>query len=82
MIQCHPFDVFDPFSQALVIAGVIPIDLLAKERRAVHLRKDEVCKEVAKLQERLRILETWQTAWDEETTPRWTATLIKHETVE
>ena len=32
----------------MVIAGVIPIDLLAKERRAVYLRKAELGKDMAK----------------------------------
>ena len=39
----------------MVIAEVI--DLLVKERRAMHLRKPEVGKEMAKHQKRLRTLE-------------------------
>ena len=40
----------------MVIAGVIPINVYAKERRAVHLKKNEVSKEITKQQENLRTL--------------------------
>ena len=46
----------------MVIAGVTPIDLHAKERRVVNLRKVEVAKEVAKHRDRPRTLERWQGA--------------------
>ena len=41
----------------MVIVRVISIDLLAKERRAVHLREAEPGTEMAQDQERLRTLE-------------------------
>ena len=43
----------------MVIAGVNPIDLLAKKRRAVHLEKDEVDKEMIKYKEKILTLERW-----------------------
>lgn len=60
----------------LVIAGVIPIALLAQERRAVYLRKAEVGKKTAGDEERRRTLDRWQTSWEQDTRGRWTARLI------
>lgn len=62
----------------LVIAGVIPIDLLAKERRAIYLKKPEIGKKAASREERLRTLECWQRSWEVETRGRWTARLIRN----
>ena len=42
----------------MVVAGVVPIGLLAKERGPVHVRKSEIGKEMTKHQERLRNLES------------------------
>ena len=47
----------------MVISGDIPTDLLTKTWRAVHLRKAEVGKEIAKQQESLHSLERWKRAW-------------------
>lgn len=60
----------------LVIAGVIPIHLLARERRAIFLRKVEQNREAIAKEERTRTLQVWQQSWEEETRGRWTATLI------
>lgn len=62
----------------LVIAGVIPVALLAKERKAVYHRKAEVGKAMASRDERARTLEIWQAAWERESRGRWTASLITH----
>jgi hypothetical protein len=61
----------------LVIAGCIPIHLLAKERKAIYTRKSETSRKTASLEERCRTLEIWQEAWERETKGRWTARLIK-----
>lgn len=61
----------------LVIAGCIPIHLLAKERKAIFLRKAEVGREIASMEERFRTIESWQASWESETTGRWTARLIE-----
>lgn len=61
-----------------MIAGVIPIALLARERKAVHERKAEAEKKTAREEERARTLCTWQTEWERETRGRWTARLIKN----
>ncbi|XP_033218195.1 uncharacterized protein LOC117173664 [Belonocnema kinseyi] len=51
----------------LVIAGVIPIDLLAAERKAVFLRKAERRKFVAKQEARAQTMHEWQTRCSGET---------------
>lgn len=61
----------------LVIAGVIPIDLLAKERKTVFLRKSEVGRKIASQEERSRTMECWQASWDQDSRGRWTAKLIR-----
>ena len=61
----------------LVIAGAIPIYILAKERRRIYLRKDEHSKIRVKREERDRSLLEWQEEWEREHRGRWTARLIK-----
>ena len=64
---------------ALVVAGVIPIDLLAKERKAIYEKKLNEPQErwnIMKLEERRRTLLAWQVRWCNEETGRWTARLI------
>lgn len=61
---------------ALVIAGVIPIDLLAQERKLVYQSRSELGTERAKSEARDRSLEAWQTRWQESDKGRWTARLI------
>lgn len=61
---------------ALVIAGVIPIDLLARERRAIYLRKAETDKTAVRREERLCTLGRWRQRWIEESRGRWTARLV------
>lgn len=64
-------------SAILVIAGCIPIHLLAKERKSIFLRKAEAGRKKARLEERARTIESWQTTWERDTKGRWTAKLIQ-----
>lgn len=61
----------------LLIAGVIPIDLLAKERRALFLKRlEESEEENGRENARIRTMEEWQRRWQGEQRGRWTARLI------
>lgn len=60
----------------LVIAGVIPIDLLAEERKNVYDKKGHLGKKKAAEEARDLTVRKWQRAWEEETRGRWTAKLI------
>lgn len=60
----------------MVIAGVIPIDLLARERKAVYSRHPDVDKKIAREEERQKTMERWKPSWNTETRGRWTARLI------
>ena len=64
---------------ACVIAGMIPIDILASETRCLYetrkmnpLEKDAECRKAA----RRESLEKWQKRWDDSQRGRWTHTLI------
>lgn len=61
----------------IVIAGVIPIDLLAKERRQQYLTKQERGTKDSNKEARKRTLDCWQKRWQEQKEGRWTARLIK-----
>ncbi|XP_047365370.1 uncharacterized protein LOC124955250 [Vespa velutina] len=50
----------------LVLAGVIPIDLLAKERQFVHQQKAVLGKEEASGNARSTSIEAWQSRWEQE----------------
>ena len=63
-------------SAVLVIAGVIPIALLAEERRRIFLRRNEPDGAVAARDERLRTLDEWQQSWEGVLHGRWTKQLI------
>lgn len=60
----------------LVVAGVIPIDLLAKERQIIYKEKEVIGKIEAREQARRNSIEVWQNTWNEELRGRWTARLI------
>lgn len=60
----------------LLIAGAVPIDLLAMEKRAIYLRRSEGNRDSIAREERARTIQAWQRLWDEETRGRWTAALI------
>ena len=74
-------------SAILILASVLPIDLLAEERQETfQLHKELTCitnlQEIARAKEaickdgRHRFVERWQTRWHGEQTARWTYRLI------
>lgn len=60
----------------LVIAGVIPIALLARERQAIYRRKAEGNPDTVQAEERTRTLRCWQEDWELEQRGMWTRQLI------
>ncbi|KAJ8980479.1 hypothetical protein NQ317_013232 [Molorchus minor] len=60
----------------LVIAGVMPIDLRATERKTAYSTKEEVGAKEAKARARIQAMQRWQERWREEHRGRWTARLI------
>ncbi|XP_046817454.1 uncharacterized protein LOC124423599 [Vespa crabro] len=73
-IACSYSTVSEP--AVLVVAGVIPIDLLAQERQLIHQQRSVLGKEEASRHTRSTSIETWQSRWEQETRGRWTARLI------
>ena len=63
-------------SATLVVGRIIPIDLLARERKFVFTRKAEVDKATAKREARIYTRARWKEGWDNNTKGRWTARLI------
>lgn len=62
----------------MVIAGVIPIELMAEERKKIHDTKDNLGREEAWKVAREYTMLYWQEKWQEEKRGRWTARLIKN----
>ena len=60
----------------LVIASVIPIDLLAFERQEIWNDRESQDRALRKRQARQKTLERWQERWSTDTRGRWTARLI------
>lgn len=60
----------------LVVAGVIPVKLLAEERKAIYHRKGEADKDTVRREERARTYRRWQEMWENDNRGRWTASLI------
>lgn len=60
----------------LVIAGTIPIDLLAQERKARYEEQEELGKAQAAEKVRALTWARWQERWEQESRGRWTARLI------
>ncbi|XP_054283423.1 uncharacterized protein LOC129000486 [Macrosteles quadrilineatus] len=60
----------------MVIASVIPVFHLARERQAIYRRRPEVDRETAAREERNRSFDRWQREWEAESRGRWTARLI------
>ena len=60
---------------AQVIAGVPPIDLLARERRELYITGQGHEKRV-RVDVRNRIIDVWQVRWEKETVGSWTRKLI------
>ena len=74
-ITCAYRTVSEPAT--LVIAGVIPIDLMALERKSIYDQKEAGDAEDNHTQERQRSLLKWEQRWRETGTGRWTARLIE-----
>lgn len=73
-VSCAYRTVSEP--AVLVIAGVVPVGLLALERKAIYERKGEIGRARATKEERERTMTRWQESWSNETRGRWTARLI------
>ena len=63
-------------ASVLVVAGIVPIDLLAAERVYVYQRKLEIGKAEAAKEARKNSIDKWQRRWDNHPSGRWTARLI------
>jgi hypothetical protein len=61
----------------LVIAGVIPVDLLALERKSVYDNSDEMGRLRAATDARAQTLQSWQARWTDSDKGKWTKRLIK-----
>lgn len=61
-----------------VVAGLIPIDILASEMKRIHDRKpgNKTQRTEVAREERLASIATWQSRWDTATNGRWTHSLI------
>ena len=59
-----------------VIAGTIPIDLLARERKQIYDRRAEVGRADAVSEARRQTLQTWHERWRTVPKDRWTYLLI------
>ncbi|XP_015118901.1 uncharacterized protein LOC107042377 [Diachasma alloeum] len=61
-----------------VISRIIPIEVLAEERRSLYERKrsEALNSEELKIQERRNSLSRWQQKWSDSTKGRWTYRLI------
>lgn len=62
----------------LMIAGVIPIGLLASERKSIYGRSADMSRQDAVAIERDRTIQKWQQRWTEETKDNWTRRLIRN----
>lgn len=65
-------------SAVLVVAGVIPIDLLAQERKAIYNLSQEVGRKEAARRARETTMLEWQSRWENDSKGRWTASIIKN----
>ncbi|KAJ8970334.1 hypothetical protein NQ317_017552 [Molorchus minor] len=64
----------------LVIAGVMPIDMRATERKTAYSTKEEVGAKEARARARIQAMQRWQERWREEHRGRWTARLMPGQT--
>lgn len=60
----------------LVIAGVIPIDLLAKERKKIYERRADTSRADAAVKEREETIKIWNERWTNDRTGNWTRRMI------
>ncbi|XP_015113967.1 uncharacterized protein LOC107039043 [Diachasma alloeum] len=63
-----------------IISGMLPIELLAEERRSLYQRKrsEALSPEELEIQVRRKSLSRWQQKWTDSTKGRWTHRLIPH----
>ena len=61
----------------LVVAGVIPVDLLAFERKRIYGSSADIGRKNAAIAEREMTMENWQRRWTEERSGNWTRRLIR-----
>ncbi|XP_046683487.1 uncharacterized protein LOC124369515 [Homalodisca vitripennis] len=54
----------------LVVAGVIPVNLSAGERKAIYQRQGEIGKDTARTEGRSRTYQQWQNSWQQVTRGR------------
>lgn len=66
-----------PAEAVLIVAGVIPIDLLAMERKRIYERDEQTERPDAARREREKTLTDWHARWTTEGSGRWTRRLIK-----
>uniref|UniRef100_T1I5J5 Uncharacterized protein n=1 Tax=Rhodnius prolixus TaxID=13249 RepID=T1I5J5_RHOPR len=66
---------------ALVVAGVIPIDLMAQERKMAYDLREVLGRSEAKVVARDHSIRTWHERWRTDTRGRWTARLIGNPSV-
>lgn len=64
-------------SAILVVAGVVPIDLMAQERKQVFNRGNDVSKAQAQKETRARSLEIWKERWANDGRGKWTVRIVK-----
>lgn len=62
---------------AMVVAGVIPLDLLAAERQSIFRQASDIGRKEASATARTETMQAWQRRWDECTEGRWTSRLIR-----
>lgn len=62
----------------MIIAGGIPILLLARERQVIYRKIREGDREAISTEELIRTLADWQACWETVTRGRLTARLIAH----
>lgn len=61
----------------LVVSGVPPVDLLARERAQNHNNRGDKDRVKLRMTARAELLKGWQKRWDEADTGRWTRRLIR-----
>lgn len=61
----------------MVIAGIIPIEILASERKRIFRRRAEENRADVRRQERASSLRLWEQRWRNNTTGRWTTRIIE-----
>lgn len=74
-VTCSYRTVSEP--AVLVIAGIVPIDLMALERRDMYNVKETAGKKELKQLLKARTMQRWQERWNEDSRGRWTARLIR-----